>query len=262
MAFFNIIIPTFNSQDTVRRAVETVERQTFKDYRLILVDDCSTDNTPNINKELAEKYPNITALFPSKKLFNGGVRNYGVQHAQDCEYLLFLDSDDELLDDRLFQDLHNIILIYRFPDMVRLPYEKIYDESGRKKLMMLNDEQGVAPTSLANVACSKRVACWTKAVKRELFQPFPENTLFEDVVQHLLQCDVITNVTWFSRPFVRWHIHSASTSHNNSPKWRSSAWRFVADLMDLELKHDYCDKRRKQKMQSTKEGLLKGIAIQ
>lgn len=261
MAFFNVIIPAFNAEKTIERAIKSVEMQTFNDYELIVIDDCSTDNTVDILEKLSEQYSNMTILLPKKKLFNGGTRNLGLKYSNDCEYLLFLDSDDEFIDRNLFQNIHDFILAKKMPDMVRLPYERYYDESktGHSRAILMNEERD---SSIATVACSPRVACWTKAVRKDLFVPFPENTLFEDVIQHLCQCDVVERVVWFSRPVVRWHLHSKSTSHSNSPKWQSSAWRFVADLMDLNLKHDYCNRRRIQKMRNTQKGLLQGIAVQ
>lgn len=260
MNFFNVIIPTFNSEKTIERAVKSVEMQTFTRYHIIIIDDCSTDGTVKILEKLSAENSNITVLLPDKKLFNGGTRNLGLKYANDCEYVLFLDSDDEFIDKDLFLDLYHFICTHNKPEMVRLPYERFHDnrqKPGRKILM--NEEKN---TNIAKVAGSVRVACWTKAVQRKLLVPFPENTLFEDVIQHLAQCDVVNTVAWFPRPVVRWHLHSDSTSHNDSPKWRSSAWRFVADLMDLELKHDYCDKRRIQKMKNTQKGLLDGVYIQ
>lgn len=261
MSFFNVIIPTFNSAKTIERAVDSVERQTFKDYSLIIVDDCSEDNTREILDRLAKKYSNITLMYPNQKLYSGGTRNLAVYRSDPCEYLLFLDSDDEFINNHIFQNIYDVILRNNRPDMVRLPYQRYYDESKTHHFnnRLMDEERN---TNIAVVAQSVRVACWTKAVRRELFRPFPENTLFEDVVQHLAQCDVVHSVVWLTVPCVRWHIHSSSTSHNNSPKWQSSAWRFIADLMDLDLKHDYCDSRRKKKIEGTKQGLLEGKAVQ
>lgn len=261
MKFFNVIIPTFNSAETIERALQSVEKQTFKDYKVVIVDDCSTDNTRAILERLKNQYHNLEVVLPSKKCFNGGARNIGLDYTKDCEYILFLDSDDEFINEHLFQNLHDLILQNGKPDMVRLPYQRFYDESPTHhcRNILMDEERN---TNIAKVAHSVRVACWTKAVKRDLFRPFPENTLFEDVVQHIAQCDVVNSVVWFPNPFVRWHLHSKSTSHNNSPKWRSSAWRFVADLMDLELMHDYCDARRKKKIEGAKQGLFEGKAVQ
>jgi hypothetical protein len=86
---------------------------------------------------------------------------------------------------------------------------------------------------------------------------FPENTLFEDVCQHLKQCDCIKTVALFNKPVVEWRIYEGQASRSNSPKWKSSRWRFIADLMDLELEHAYAKKRRNEKLAEAKKDLFK-----
>lgn len=237
------------------RAVESVKKQTFTDYNLILVDDCSTDKTRQIIREQVRE---ADVIMLSEKRFNGGSRNVGVAEAPEAQYLLFLDADDEFIDADIFQRIHDFIVDTDYPEMVRLPYLKHFDETGKERAYSVNEPDG----TIAEVCHSKRVAPWTKALKMGVFVPFPENTLFEDVCQHIKQCDVVNSVAFFPDPVVKWHIHSASTSHNNSPKWQSSAYRFVADLMDMELVNDYAKARRDKKLAGGKKGLLDGIAIQ
>lgn len=253
MTFFNIIIPAFNCESTIERCIQSIERQTFKDYSIIIVDDCSTDGT----REKLKQFDNAEVILLNEKRFNGGARNVGIEHQKPCEYTLFIDSDDEFIDGNLFQELHDLIVEQNFPDMVRLPYGKVYDSTGHQSFKKRFDE-----SSIADVAWSGRVAVWTKAVRYGMVPKFPENTLFEDVCQHLAQCDVIESVAWFPRAFVMWHIHDDSTSHANSPKWQSSVWRYVADLMDLELTKEYTRSRRDKKIRGTKRGLWEGKAIQ
>lgn len=256
--FYNVIIPTFNNEATLQRAVDSVFKQTFTDYKLIIVDDCSTDKT----REIISKIKKADVVMLTEKRYNGGSRNVGVEVGGESEYTLFLDADDEFLDANFFQELHDLIIKENYPDMVRLPYRKHYDDSHLEKDFDISNKHFQPTNNMEEVCWSKRVACWTKALRTELFAPFPENTLFEDAVQHIAQCDVCETVAFFPKPVVLWHIREASTSHNNSPKWLSSPWRFIADLMDLELKHDWADFRRQKKIENTKRGLLDGKAVQ
>ena len=261
MAFFNIIIPSYNCEKTLKRAVDSVKKQTFKDYTLTIVDDCSTDNTREVIRDIDE----VDVIMLTEKRFNGGTRNVGVYDSVKGEYIIFLDCDDEFVSDDFLEKLHNLIVNENYPDMVRLPYEVYYDDTIddiKAGTTLLKVVQITKEKSVADVACSSKVAPWTKAVKAELFRPFPENTLMEDVAQHLAQCDVTETVAWFSEPVVKWHINKKSTSHNESPKWQSSAWRFIADLMDLELKKQYTRERRDYKLRKAKENLLNGKASQ
>lgn len=252
MKFFNVIIPTFNAENTLLRAIHSIQNQTFKDYRLILVDDCSEDKTREI---IQNKIKGAEVILLDEKRYNGGTRNVALERYPDAEYLLFLDCDDEFHRNDLFQKIHDFIVENNYPDMVRLPYTRKYDESihRHESRVLKFEEEG---KGVEDVVWSQRVAPWTKAIKTKLFVPFPENTLNEDVCQHIAQCDVCKTVAYFPEAVVRWHIHSKSTSHAESPKWKSSAYRYVADLADLELTHDWAKKRRDKKLLTIKKLLL------
>ncbi len=91
---FSIIIPVYNVQDYLRECVESVVGQPFQDYEIILVDDGSTDASPQICDEMAAADSRITVIHKP----NGGLsdaRNAGIKAAKGT-YLLFLDSDDAL----------------------------------------------------------------------------------------------------------------------------------------------------------------------
>lgn len=261
MAFFNVIIPTFNCEKTLLRAVNSVKKQTYKDYNLIIVDDLSTDKTREVIRGIKE----ADVILLDEKRWNGGTRNVAVENSPAAVYTLFLDADDEFIDEHFFQKLHDFAIKHDYPDMVRLPYESYYEN-------MIGDipagtsipkvHQLLKEKSVSDVTHSSKVAAWTKAVKYELLRPFPENTLMEDVCQHLSQCDVTETVAWFPEVVVRWHINNNSTSHSESPKWQSSAWRFVADLIDLELEKDYTRARRDYKVKKAKENLFNGRVAQ
>lgn len=89
----SIILPCFNGQDTIKEAVESVIAQSYKNWELIIVDDCSTDNS---GKFLIENY----SLHPQIRIFtfktNKGVsnaRNFAINQSKG-DYLAFIDADD------------------------------------------------------------------------------------------------------------------------------------------------------------------------
>ena len=91
----DIIIPTYNRKNLLKRAISSIYNQSYQNWRLLIIDDGSTDGTSE------EFYGNKTQLFPLKQ--NKGVsyaRNYGIKHSQ-AKWLAFLDSDDEWLSDKL-----------------------------------------------------------------------------------------------------------------------------------------------------------------
>lgn len=87
--FFSVVIPTYNRVDYLRSTLDTVFRQTFTDYEIIIVDDGSTDGTA----EYLQSLENRVRVFAQKNAGPGAARNLGAKYARGT-YLAFLDSDD------------------------------------------------------------------------------------------------------------------------------------------------------------------------
>jgi len=96
-----VIIPLFNAQDYIAQTIESVISQTYQNWELIIVDDCSTDNSIEIVKGYETKDRRIK-LIELKSNFGGPARprNIGLD-ISNGEYLAFLDADDVWLKDKL-----------------------------------------------------------------------------------------------------------------------------------------------------------------
>lgn len=88
----SVIIPCYNVEKYLRECLDTVVNQTLKNIEIICVDDGSTDSTPQILEEYAQRDSRIKLLY-QKNLFAGVARNNGMKIAHG-KYLCFLDSDD------------------------------------------------------------------------------------------------------------------------------------------------------------------------
>lgn len=255
--FFRIIIPNYNNGAFLRQCIDSVLNQSFKDFEIILVDDVSTDNSREIIKEYEERHYNIKAILLEEKKWNGGSRNEAIKIPTDSTYTMFLDSDDWFDDDSCLQTIYDIIINNNYPDCVRLSYNWCGDE---KRPVILTQS---TPADLVAV-CD--VACWTKCIKTELIQHFPENTLMEDVVQHIAQCDVLQTVVPCLKPIVNWNRKnptSCSTNPNiQNGKWLSSMYRYCADLMDLQCKTSYCEAHRIYRMETAQKDIKNNITRQ
>lgn len=96
----SVIVPMYNAEKYIEKCLESVMRQSFDDYEVIVVDDGSKDLSPRIADQFAKNYQNLKVIHQE----NSGViraRKTGVQNASG-EYILNLDSDDWLLNDHLF----------------------------------------------------------------------------------------------------------------------------------------------------------------
>lgn len=104
MAQVDIIMPLYNKASCVARAIESIQQQTAQDWRLIVVDDGSTDQSPDVVREI--KDPRIQLLQQPNR-GPGAARNAGIAQAAS-QYLAFLDADDEWLPPYLANALNAI----------------------------------------------------------------------------------------------------------------------------------------------------------
>lgn len=96
----DIIMPVYNSEKTIRNSIDSILKQTYKNWILIIVDDGSTDNTCSIINEYSDKRIKLI-----KSLNNNGVAaslNIGIDNLNDdSKYVARMDSDDIMLEYRL-----------------------------------------------------------------------------------------------------------------------------------------------------------------
>jgi len=88
----SVIIPTYNRAWCVAQAITSVLKQTYTDFELIVVDDGSTDETPDVLREITKNCKNVRCFRQDNKGASAA-RNLGIAKSRG-EYITFLDSDD------------------------------------------------------------------------------------------------------------------------------------------------------------------------
>ncbi|HGS4462854.1 TPA: glycosyltransferase family 2 protein [Vibrio metschnikovii] len=100
----SVITPSFNSCDFIGNTIESVINQTLVSWEMIIVDDCSTDNSVSVTKSYIEKDPRIKLIQLKENSGAAVARNTAIEAAQG-RYIAFLDSDDLWLPDKLEKQL-------------------------------------------------------------------------------------------------------------------------------------------------------------
>ena len=105
----SIVVPVYNAEKYIKTTIETVLGQTFTDWELLLIDDCSTDNSITIIKEVLGEIPEtekakIHIISNDKNSGAAKTRNIGIEQAKG-RYLAFLDADDIWYQDKLVKQL-------------------------------------------------------------------------------------------------------------------------------------------------------------
>lgn len=104
----SIIMTAYNSEKYIHRAIDSILAQTYKNIELIIVDDCSTDDTFNILLSYSKKDIRIKPLYCQKNMGTYCAKNYGITKSRG-EFIALQDSDDISLSNRIETQL-NILL--------------------------------------------------------------------------------------------------------------------------------------------------------
>lgn len=166
----SIIMPCYNGGRYLNSSIGSVISQSYENWELIIVDDCSTDNSVEIIKQFQEKDQRIklfSTSFPS-----GGPavpRNIGLSRASG-EYIAFLDADDIWLPEKLS---HQMLLFHDNVSIVYANYEKIDANGERKNRVVIAPEK----VSYHDLLFGNCIACSTAVIKNS----FESNELFNQI---------------------------------------------------------------------------------
>lgn len=204
---FSIIITAYNIEDYIERAIESVEKQTYKNIEIIVVDDCSTDNTPKKIKELTSKYDNLIYIQHKENKKAGGARNTALNIAR-AEYIVFLDGDDYLAEKDVLEKLDRVI----GTDKTDIIYLGFKIEGDREELVIPTEENC---TKTYKAAQDKYPNPWSKCWRRNFLEEnnirFPENRFYEDVL--FVYKGVINSNSYKIADFV---VHKYTSGRTNS----------------------------------------------
>ena len=244
---FAIIVPNcnndrgeYNGKTFFRNCIESILNQTYKNFELIIVDDCSTDTSVETVKEYQKKDKRIHLIENKKKRYNGGSRNVGIDYALnnlEFDYFAFLDSDDWWKNDNVLETINNRLYGH---DMALLGMELI-------------DKNGVFMTKFHQYDNYKdfflsdnKVWCtaWARVIKKSKIVYFPEDSLMEDRTWSYEQADQIDDLSKVLNIKEVCYVWNRTNTTNSvsivrNKIWEASAWKHVGQqLMLIErLKH-------------------------
>ena len=204
----SIIIPVYNSESTLKRCIESVINQTYKNIEILIINDGSKDKSLNIMNEYKNKDERIIVINQKNKGLSGA-RNTGVNNATG-DYITFIDSDD-YIKPNLVKDTIKIFEEYEC-DVVRNNYELSY-ENGKTELRnemyeenrIINIEEKKEEL-IQNILLGKvQSYSWLLTIKREILDKnnleFDEDIFFmEDIVFIIRLIFCIKNIYFVREP--------------------------------------------------------------
>jgi teichuronic acid biosynthesis glycosyltransferase TuaG len=181
----SIITPSYNSSQFIKECVSSVLRQTYRNWELIIVDDCSRDNSRNIIRDLAKKDTRINTVFLQKNVGAAEARNIAIRKARG-KYIAFLDSDDIWLENKLKKQIkfmrdagiafsftsyntineHGNKILNTVSAPEKMTYNAYLKDTVIGCLTVVVDIEKVGSFEMPDIKISEDMALWLKILKR------------------------------------------------------------------------------------------------
>lgn len=234
----SIIVPIYNVEKYLQECIESLLKQTYKNIEIILVDDGSPDNCPQICDEFLKKDKRIKVFHK----VNGGLsdaRNYGLERATG-NYICFVDSDDFVTEDYI-EFLYNKLILNNV-DIAMCGFTNYYNDN-KMKCKIKKVQNKIYDRELAhiylNVLGYFDVASWNKIYKKELFNDvrFPVGKTCEDwrIMHNII--DKTNNVFYDSA--IKYYYRRRENSITSSKKVRMDSIEAALDALEFYKQKKY-----------------------
>lgn len=130
----SVIIPNYNNEKYIEQCVRSVLIQTYDSFKIIVVDDCSTDGSREILEKIEKEEPLVKVLFLERNSGVSNARNTGIWYA-DTPYITCLDGDDFYYEPRKLEREMKLLLKYKEEGQDILSYSLVVRVDGSGKMV-------------------------------------------------------------------------------------------------------------------------------
>ena len=260
-----IIIPNYNYEHTIEKCLTSIFNQTYKNYEIIFVDDCSTDNSVEVAKKIYEEklvfdgeIGNLKIVQLKQKRLNGGARNEAYLHlSDDVDYVYYIDSDDWLYNKNALEEINN--KLQTKPDVLFVGLADY--KNGKTNICDIPDYKDKYEAIAGWSGSCGKVIKKSLATRQECL--YNEGTLKEDKNQHCKICFYMNSFQLLKKPIYVWNKDnhkSVTTVRKINPLWETSTIRHWADTLQLYLelkgKDEKIDLFLKSRLEMVKKEVL------
>jgi glycosyltransferase involved in cell wall biosynthesis len=232
----SIIIPVYNSEKYLDRCIQSILGQTFIDFECLLIDDCSSDNSPEICDKYAAMDKRILVIHNNTNQGSSLARKTGLVHSKGL-YVQYIDSDDwiesnmlETLFTTAVTDNYDVV----WPDFFN--HDKTYCIQGitaKSKIGIYKD--------ILNSESSISSAIWLKFTKRDILSNvhFPVSMEWEDLVISIQIINISKNIFHLNKSF--YHHTRNRNSISNDKKRKNKNLIEIFDNLSIAINyfHEY-----------------------
>lgn len=216
----SIITPCYNSQHCLSETIDSVLSQTYDNWEMIIVDDCSTDESAQIISQYMARDSRIRYF--KTEVASGSPatpRNMGIDNATG-EYIAFLDADDKWLPDKLERQL--CFMEDTQCDFVYSDYEKIKSDGERGNRVVRMPQKA----TFWDVIETCVIPCLTVMIKKEAIG----NTRFKSVAKE----DFVFWLDILKKGVIAYNVGSVLALYREQPQSRSSnKWVMIKEQWDI-----------------------------
>ncbi len=206
----SIIIPAYNAECYIKQCFESIIKQTYKNFEIIVVDDCSKDNTFKILQAYSDKYEFIKVYKNDVNMGVSKTRNFALSQATG-DYIAFLDIDDMWENTKLEEQ---ILLIENNPD-IKFTYtgSAFINENGEKMNYVMSVPEKVSYKQLLK---QNVISCSSVLIKKDLISgiKMKYDYTHEDFVMWLEVLQKEKYAYGINKPLLIYRISSNSKSSN------------------------------------------------
>lgn len=245
-SLISVIVPVYNVEKYLERCINSIINQTYQNLEIILVDDGSVDNSPEICDNYAKKYDYIKVIH--KK--NGGLssaRNTGIKNSTG-NYIGFVDSDDSIAP-VMFEKLLDLINRYKLK-IAGVNFKSIKsDKEILLKKSRYNIEHYDNINALYHLFEKEDYSVCNKLYDKNLFENFmfKENTINEDILANYFLFSKSNGFVYFNEVMYYYFNNEGSIT---SSKFKERDFDLLKNCKELliEAKKDFPDCKKIQKL--------------
>ncbi len=227
---FSIIMCAYNLEKIISTAIESVIEQKFKNFELIIVNDCSTDKTLKVIRKFEKEDKRIKVINNEKNLGLSASRNKALKQAKG-QYIVHLDGDDTLYNKETLRKIDKTI----GEEDIDIAYFGVQYIGGTNKAYLPNAKNS---TKEARIVCDMHFAVASKVWRREFLEEnnitFIEGMYYEDMVYSIKSAILAKKLKYGSFPiYIYYRNREGSIMATPNIKRCKDMYKMLYYLMEL-----------------------------
>jgi glycosyltransferase involved in cell wall biosynthesis len=225
----SIVTPTYNSEAFILQTIESVQNQTYKNWEMIIVDDCSVDNTANIVIEKVTSDKRISFIRLDQNSGPAKARNAGIEKVSG-KYMTFLDADDIWFPEFISTSIEAII-----KNQVFFVFSS-YRRSNEELEFVYSDFIVPQKVTYTDILKSNSISCLTAFIDIEKLgkKRMPDIFKRQDMGLWLQYLEEIPFAFGIQKPMAIYRIRENSLSRKKS-KLLKYQWQFYREVEHLSI---------------------------